>query len=270
MKKASIFVSLAGIAAMALPFSAVAQDEEAATDAPLPLSDVWMMVVKPGMGAEFDAAMAAHMQFRKDAGESRDWVAYRVAVGHNMAPIQYRSCCFDWADLDDLVAEGAELALRDDFNANVAQYVDHIHHYIEEFDWENSHWPDTGTSGPYFGVTTWTNKQGRGPESNEAKTALSQVGKTEGWTSDDNNWLWISRIGGDYTTSIVSSYENYADMAPPEQSYYDFVVEKLGEVEANELYDAFSSGFDDAEYTVWQHDESISTPADEDEDDGAE
>lgn len=263
MKKTSHLVSFVGIAALMLPLSSIAQDEEA--EAPAPLSDVWMVVVKPGMEAQFNEAMAAHVRFRKDAGESREWQAYRVAVGHNMAPIQFRSCCFDWADLDTGVTENEELGISADFNENVAQYVEHFHHYLERTDWDNSHWPDTGTSGPYYGVTSWTHKQGRGPESNDAKELMSQLAKDEGYASDDNNWLWLSRLAGDNRTAIVSSFENYADMAPPEQSFYEFTVEKLGEVEADEMFADFAGGFSNSDYTIWILDESISTPADEED-----
>lgn len=264
MKKTSILVSLAGIAALLLSLSLTAQEEEAA-EAPPPLSDVWMVVVNAGMAADFDAAMAAHMQFRKDAGESRDWQAYRVAVGHNMSPIQFRSCCFDWADLDAHEAENIDKGIGENFNANVAQYVEHYHHYIEETDWENSHWPDDGTSGPYYGVTSWKNKQGRGPASNDAKEKLSQLGITGGWANDDNNWLWFSRIGGDSMTAIVSSYANYADMEEEDPTFFEFVAEELGAEEAGATFGAFGNGFEDSDYTIWVLDESISTPADEEE-----
>lgn len=264
MIKISKWTSLASLAILALPLALTAQ-EEGADDAPAPLSDVWMIVVKSGMQAEFDAAMETHIRFRNDAGESRDWQGYRVAVGHNMAPIQMRSCCFNWADFDVHAAEITEKGLRADFTANVAPYVDHIHHYVESSDWENSHWPEEGTSGPYYAVTSWTIKQGRGPESSDAKGKMSQLAKEEGWASDDNNWLWLSRTaGGDAMTMLVSSYDNYADMEPPEQSFYEFVVEQIGEVEADEMFNDFGGGFDDSDYTIWVHDPGISTPADDD------
>ena len=264
MKKTSYLVSLAGVAALMLPLSLVAQDEE--TEAPKPLSDVWVVVVKPGMEAQYDAAMATHMQFRKDAGEARTWQAYRVAVGHNLTPIQLRSCCFDWADLDVNRAENTEKGLNENFQATVGQYVDHYHHYLEQTDWENSHWPETGTSGPYYGVTSWKNKQGRGPASGVAKETLSQLGITGGWASDDNNWLWLSRIGGDSVTAIVSSFENYADMAPEDPTFFEFVTEELGAEEAGAVFGAFGNGFDDSDYTIWYWDKTISTPEDEEED----
>ncbi len=261
MKRTAFLVSMAGIAALVLPLSLMAQDEP--TEAPEPLSDVWIMVVKPGMEEDFNAAMAAHVQFRKDAGESRSWQAYRVAVGHNMAPIQYRSCCFSWADLDDFEAEGTEKGLGENFQENVAQYVEHYHHYLEASDWENSHWPETGTSGPYYGVTSWKDKQGRGPAADQAKEKLSQLGITGGWATDDNNWLWLSRIGGDSITAIASSYENYAQMEEQEPTFFEFIMEELGAEEGGKLFNAFGTGFEDSDYTIWKHDESISTPADE-------
>lgn len=260
MKRTSVWASLVGIAALALPLSLVAQD---AQDAPPPLSDVWVMVVKPGMQAEFDEAVAKHLKFRKEAGEARSWQAYRVVLGHNMTPIGFRSCCFDWADLDAFAAADEEKGFTANFNANVGQYVDHFHHYFETSDWENSHWPETGTSGPFFAVTTWTNKQGGGSAWEVAMAEMSQLAKTKGWATDENNWLWLSRVGGDEMISIVSSYENYADMAPPEQSFFEYAAEKLGEEAAGKMFNAFGSGFEDSDYTVWKLDESISTPVDD-------
>ena len=263
MKRTSFLVSLAGIAALTLPLSLVAQEDG---DAPPPLSDVWVMVVKPGMMAEFNEAMATHVQFRKDAGESRTWDAFRVAVGHNMTPIGVRSCCFEWADLDVFEAENEALGLTANFNENVGRYVEHFHHYFERSDWANSHWPDTGTGGPYYAVTSWVDKAGSGPEAAAAREAMSQFAKNEGWADEDNNWLWYSRVGGNEITSLVSSYDNYADMAPPEQSFFEYAAEKLGEEEAGKMFKAFGSGFEDSDYTIWKYDESISTPKDEEED----
>jgi hypothetical protein len=266
MKKTSYLVGLVSVAALMLPLSLIAQDEDADAEAPAPLSDVWIVVVKPGMETQFNEAMATHLQFRKDAGASNTWQAYRVAVGHNITPIQFRSCCFTWADLDDNRAEDEEKGLNENFGATVAQYVEHYHHYLEETDWENSHWPETGTSGPYYGVTSWKNKQGRGPASDNAKEKLSQLGITGGWASDDNNWLWMSRIGGDSVTAIVSSYANYAEMEDDDPTFFEFVTEELGAEEAGATFGAFSNGFEDSDYTIWVLDESISTPEDEEDD----
>lgn len=263
MKNTSFLASLAGLAIVTIPLGLSAQEDPG--DAPPPLSDVWVMVVKPGMNAEFDAAMAAHIRFRKNAGESRDWNAYRVAVGHNMKPIAFRSCCFDWADLDAHEAESDELGLVEHFGENVGQYVDHFHHYLEKSDWKNSHWPDEGTSGPYFGVTTWTVNQGSGPSASAAKDKMSQLALNEGWAKDDNNWLWFSREVGNAEITLVSSFENFADMAPDEQTFFEFAAENLGDEEAAAMFSDFGSGFEQSEYAIWKLDESLSTPRDDEE-----
>lgn len=261
MKKISILAGLTGLVIVSLPFSLIAQEGEA----PPPLSDVWIMVVKPGMNDEFDEAMAAHMRFRKTAGESREWNAFRVVAGHNMQPVGFRSCCFEWADFDAHEAENEELGLADHFNANVGRYVDHFHHYFETSDWANSHWPDEGTNGPYYGVTRWTVKQGAGAAADEAKDKMSQLALNEGWANDDNNWLWFSREIGNEEIALVSSFKSYADMEPPEQSFFEFAAEQMGEAEAAAMFDAFGSGFEDSEYTIWRLDETLSTPPDDDD-----
>jgi hypothetical protein len=263
MKKTSIIVGMICSAALIVPLSVTSQEEEAP---PGPLSDVWLIVPKAGMDVQFAEAVAAHMQFRVDAGEERTWQGYRVAVGHTLNVIQFRSCCFEWAGIDANEAEDVELDLSANWNENVDQYVDHYHHYLETADWENSHWPfpDDATAGPYYGVTSWTNKEGRGPASNRAREKLSELAKEHGWTDAGNEWLWLSREAGKPVTMIVSSHENYADMAPAEQGFFEFIAEKIGEEEAGALFAAFGSGFTDSDYTIWVLDEDLSTSESDD------
>jgi hypothetical protein len=254
MKRTTTFVGLILSALFIVPLTAFAQEDEAMGE----LADVWIMVPKAGMEAQFSAAAAAHIKFRAEAGESRTWQAYRVVIGHNVNIIQYRSCCSTWADQDAYEAEDAEKGLSANWNENVHQYVEHYHHYIERMDLDISHWPD-GTEGPYFGVTTWSDKQGAGPASGQAQEKLSQLAKEHGWGDAGNEWIWLSRIGGKPVTVLVSPYENFADMAPPEQSFFEFIAEKIGAEEAGAIFADFSSGFTGSDYTVWKLDEALST-----------
>ena len=260
MKKASLIVSFAGVAALMLPFGLLADSHEEGTER-APVSDIWYVVPKRGMEAQFTEAMAAHMAFRAEAGESRDWGAYRVVAGHEISPIAFRSCCFEWAELDAHEAEDTEKGLSANFNENVDQYVEHYHHYLERIDWENSHWPEN--NGPFYRVTTWTIKQGAGPGTEEARRTLSDVALNQGWAEADHNWVWLSRIVGKPITQIVTSYENYADMAPTEPSFPEFVTEKLGAEEAAAVLSQFGSGFTSADVTIWKYDASLSTLSDD-------
>jgi hypothetical protein len=116
----------------------------------------------------------------------------------------------------------------------------------------------------YYGVTTWTWKEDAGPGPNEARKKFSQMAKSEGWGEAGNEWLWASRIGGKPTMYIVSGFDNYADMAPPEQSFYDFLVEKMGdEEEVQKTFATFNSGFSSSDYTVWTQIEELSIESDD-------
>lgn len=253
---------IAVFAAMVFPLGALADHHEE-QEQPAPLTDVWLMVPKQGMQAEFTEAAKKHMAFRAEAGDSRTWMAFRPAIGHNMNVVHYRACCFDYADQDAYIAEEEKLGLDAHWNENVDQYVDHYHHYLESNDWQNSHWPE-GSKGPYFGATSWTWKQGAGPGPNEMRKKISQMAKNEGWAEAGHNWLWLERIGGEPKIAIVTSFESFADMAPDEQSIFEFIAEKTGSVEeASKMFKKFGSGFESSDYTVWVYDADLSTPSSE-------
>lgn len=258
MKK---LMSIIAIAAMLLPFGTLAEHHE---DERGPLTDVWVMVPKQGMEAQFEEAAAAHMAYRTEQGDSRDWQAYRVVVGSKLNVYQWRYCCFDWGDHDGYIVEDQEKGLGANWNENVHQYVDHYHHYMDEMDWENSHWPQGEERGPYYGVTSWAWKMGAGPGPSEARKKLSQIAKKEGWGEAGNRWLWHERVGGKPTLMIAASFKDFADMAPPEQSFFEFLSEHMDSPEeVSALFTEFGSGFSSSDYTVWMHDEKLSAPNDD-------
>ncbi len=63
---------------------------------------------------------------------------------------------------------------------------------------------------------------------------------------------------------IVSSYANYAEMEPPETSFYDFIVGELGEEAAGKMFADFSSGYSSSDYTIWEHRPELSAAPSED------
>lgn len=258
MKKLAVITGFIGVVALIAPLSLFADEAEEA--APPPLSDVWIVVPKIGMEGQFQDAVAAEAKARTELGDTHQWQAYTVEIGHKLSAVQFRACCFNWADLDTYVAESDERGYNDYWNENVDQYVGHMYRYLDYTDWENSNWADGENDGPYFGVTTWTVKQGAGPASSEALKKISQVAINEGW---DGQWLWLSRIGGKPKTAVVSSFEKYADMAPPEQNLFEFMTEKLGAEEAAAMFADFASGFTGSDYTVWKHHPGMSDPGDD-------
>ncbi|MBT8101728.1 MAG: hypothetical protein KJO95_02095 [Gammaproteobacteria bacterium] len=251
------FSALVAIAILTVtPFAALADSHE---KTPV-LDDVWLVLPKQGMGAEFFEAAEAHMKWRAEQDESRDWQAYTVVLGDNPNIVMFRSGLFDWPDMDGFVAEDGAKGFGAHWNENVDPYVDHYHHYFERMDFKNSYWPEEETDFRYYGVTTWVWKEDAGNESTEARKKLSKLALENGWGEQGNNWLWHTRIGGKPELRIVSGFEDFADMAAPEPSFFEFLTEHLGSEEAaGEIFDAFNSGFKSSDYTVWARNPSLST-----------
>jgi len=255
MRRSSFFTTLLGTAMLFIPLGLWAQDDERA-----PLSDVWMVMPKQGMAMKFEEAVRSHMAYRRDVGDSRNWVAYSASIGSNPQLYQFRAGDLNWADQDAYVAEDEEKGLGSHWFANVDQYVDHYHHYMERSDFEHSHWPADLGQHSYYGVTSWTWKEGAGPATEQAREQLSQIAMDGGWGEMGNHWLWLSRIGGKPTLMIVNAFDDFADMEPPEQSFFDFVTEQLGSAEdAGKIFAQFGAGFADSSYTVWAHRPDLST-----------
>ncbi len=253
MKKTSLITSMLGTAILLIPLSISAQDDRA------PLSDVWYVMPKQGMVSQFEAAVKQHIAFRRDAGESREWEAYTASVGSNPTLYQWRSSGLTWADMDSYTVEDQQKGLTANWFANVDQFVDHYHHYVERSDYENSHWPADLGQHPYYAVTTWKIKSGTGPGPSDALKELSKIAMEEGWSERGNNWLWHSRIGGESAMMIASELDNFAAMEPPEQDFFDFVSEKRSAEEAGRLFAAFSAGYVDSTFTIWAHRPDLST-----------
>ena len=214
--------------ALTLPICAFAQDDEDAV-----LTDVWVFVPKAGMEDKFRDSARKYMEWRVKQNDSRSYSAFVPIVGDNMKPTMYRACCFAWADQDEYGKEATEKGYGPKFNEMMAPYIDHMHRYIERYDYDNSHWTDSD-KGPYYGVTTWWLDEGYNPEAYAARIKMSEIAK-DGWGSDSNQWLWITREGGSPTLAIVTPYSNWAEMAPLEVSFRDHAIEKIGEEDADAL-----------------------------------
>ncbi|NNL04079.1 MAG: hypothetical protein HKO85_02235, partial [Xanthomonadales bacterium] len=94
--------------------------------------------------------------------------------------------------------------------------------------------------------------------SSEARKKFSKIAKEEGWAGDEHQWLWSSRIGGKSKLLLVVPHSDFADMTPPETTFYEFMTTKMSADEADAMFDNFGSGFSGSEFTVWMHREDLS------------
>jgi hypothetical protein len=134
----------------------------------------------------------------------------------------------------------------------MSQFVDGVSHYLSYIDMENSHWGDEGGPFTYFGVSTMTVKSGKYMDFEAMKAKYAQMAKEHNWADGKIYWAWTSRIGGEPQESLIAPFKDYADMAPPEQSFREFVIETVGEEKAQAMYAKFSATFVDEDYTIWK------------------
>jgi len=261
MSKTRLAGGLVGFVALLFSFGALADEHEEERGA---ISDVWIFKIKRGMEDEFTDAMKKHIAVRKEMGESRSWSAYRAEVGKHPGLIMYRSPPMSYADHDAYLAQDFS-AMGEDFNKNIDPLVDHFHHYIDTYDYKNSHWPDDeSTEGPLFTVVSRKWKPGGFGASNKAREKMSQIALNDGWAEKGYNWLWVSNTGGAPTQSIVFSRADYAAMAPTGDDFGAWLAEQVGSEEAaSEIFNDWLSGFSSTDVTIWRHDPDISTPSDD-------
>ncbi len=232
-----------------LPLSAMADEE------PGPLAEMWLVTVDISDMGKFQSALKDHLALRTEKGDPWKWQVYTTVVGENLDQIAIRYCCISWADVDSYAKwENDNPEIFTDWMEKVDPYVNKTERYFEQMDWKNSHWAEEANTSKLFGVTEWVVKGEHGVDFAAAREKMSQIAINQGWATDERNWIWATTIGGRKTESVVVPYENYAAMAPDEESFYAFLTKQLGSEEAAaELLKAFNSATWGSSYTVWQH-----------------
>lgn len=234
-------------------FSTVATAQEAEEEKTPNLASVWVMTIKTGMYDQFMDAAADHMAFRKEKADSRAWQVYTPVLGEDIATtISFRYCCFDWSDEDAAAAEAIEKGFGEHWTANVDQFVESYAHYLSAIDMENTNWGDEEGPFTYFGLNTMTIKPGKYADFEAMKTKFAQMAKEHNWKDLKLYWAWTSRIGGKPEETLIAPFKDYADMAPPEPSFRELVIETVGEEKAMAMFAKFSATISEEDYTVWK------------------
>ncbi len=261
MKNASKMLLLSLYASMLylLPLSAMAEDE------PGPLAEMWMVTVKNGHLGNLQEALKEHSAFRAEHGDPWKWQVYASVVGKNLDQIAIRHCCVNWADVDSYEQwNRGNPEVTSHWYETVGPHVEKVEHYFEQIEWDESNWNAAAGSSRLFGVTEWTIKGGYAADFAATREKMSQIAINQGWATAGKNWLWAKTIGGRETQSIVIPYNNYAAMAPGEESFYAFLAKHLGSEEAaGELLKTFSSATWGSKYTVWEHRPDLSMGTDD-------
>lgn len=223
------------------------------------LADVWYVEVKTGMDDQFTEAFKDHIKYRNRKSDPRKYKTYAPIIGDKIDYYVVRYCCFTWADMDAYREWGRTAKAGEHWNENVDPFVENYRHHIQQIDMTNSNWPEDDDHFQLFGVTTYKHKMGKGGSIEASKAALAGAAKEGGWP---RNWAFMRAVGGHGAVELVTPFASYADMAPPEENFYQFLVRNHGEEKARQLLDDWSDNFHASKYTVYRHIPDMSMDAD--------
>ena len=234
-----------------------------AQDSPLPLAEVWIATPNPDHASDFYKGVTAHMAFRSENGDPREWQVYTPLLGDDLGRVAFRACCFSWAD-QDAYQEWSEKSdeVNAHFNKHVAPHVVKWEHYFDTQNWKNSHWVEDD-SYKLFAVTQFQVKPGHAADFNAARDKLLQVALNQGWATDNHPWLWAARVGGNPTESIIIPHKNFASMDRDEETFSRFLSKHMGDDAAAALMQQFSSATLGSNYQIWKHEEKYSMSSDD-------
>ena len=136
------------------------------------------------------------------------------------------------------------------------------HHY-SEVDFENSHWPEAEGDPAFVAVTTYHIKVGSWQAFNAAKADISQIAINNGWAEAGHAWGWTSAVNGPASVSLAIPESNYADLAGPDPSFFQFLSEHLGsEDEARAKFAALTDATKHITYEIYAHRPDLSSISD--------
>ncbi|MDX1556280.1 MAG: hypothetical protein R3212_09660 [Xanthomonadales bacterium] len=259
MIKLSTFCIRATLSALvfAIATPAMAQDGP-----PGNVAEMWTVYVDFANQPAFEEAVKGYMALAKEMNAPQHWEAYKKNTGDDFDAYYFRTCCFSWADRDAIDAwHEANPALQENWNANAHPHVSGYEHDFETIDFENSHWPEDMAEPKFVGVTTHKLKSGSGQQFNAVKDELSQIAKNHGWSEQGHEWAWVESVNGKYSVSLAIPHMDYADMADPDPSFFEFLSGHLGSDEAAAAkFEAFSSAIEGSYYEIYTHYPDLSTP----------
>lgn len=241
--------------AVLLAFSLAVQADDDESDDAGNIAEAWMMTVDMASQPAFEEAFKAHLEVRKQHDDPFEWHTYVQETGNAMSTYLVRACCFAWADKDSYETWGEENPeVSADWGENVHPHVSSYGHHYSTVDFANSNWPEDAGNHQFVGVTDYQVKNGHGQAFELVKGELSQIALNEGWAEAGHHWAWTAAVDGPNTVHLVIPHENYADMAAPEQTFFQFLSEHLGSDEAAaEIFQRFNAATDGSEYNIFRH-----------------
>ena len=243
-KKVLIMVTaLAMLGSMSVAF---AQDEEKNDD----LARVAIITAKDGHGKALEEAIVEYHHFMgsKEGAMRYHWFSY--VTGPDTGKYLARSGDHNYEDFDakhDWDEEASEK-----FASMVQPHIKNAVVTITKGNEEMGIWPDSLEDYPYYSVTHWHVKSGKGNEFNEGLKKIDGILKEGDWP---NYYTFIRPVSGGVgnTVMVVSPRKSFADMAPKEPEFMEIMSKAMGEDEAKAFMADWGSTFKSGKNGLLKH-----------------
>jgi len=233
---------------LTIPAVCFADDDTDKKDPQL-IADVWIMTPKAGHEADFYAALKEHVKFRTEKNDPRTWQVSNPVTGDNTNTYLIRACCFEWSTQDSYTEWAESSGVQKHWGETASQHVDSYNHDFIVIDTKNSHWIE-GTIVNYVGVRRIKVKNGSHTQMNNSIKSLSKFGIDNKWP---HSWSWTYPVSGSSDVNFIIPFENYAAMAPLEESFYQYVLRvHESKDEAMKLFDEYSDSIESSTYTIYK------------------
>ncbi|MEE8477693.1 MAG: hypothetical protein V3S19_04950 [Gemmatimonadales bacterium] len=192
------------------------------------LARTYTVKPKVGMGAQFEAALGEHAQWRIANNDPWTWGVSMVETGENLGTYGIRSGGHSWTDFDAYDAGFGPQGLVH-WNATVAPLVESITSTISSTDDDLSRRPPEGFTLAFVTVTKFQLRPGRQVEFNQLVRQATEILKEGGFPG---YWVWSSPVSGGGPgpyTNLVGLNSSWGDMADPDPSMEAVLMAKLGQ-----------------------------------------
>lgn len=209
---------------------------------------LYVMKTLPGHGMQFEQALAAHAEWRRQHHDPWSWSVSQVVAGSDLGVWFIRSAGHTWADLDAYDAGFARESLEP-FMRDVAPHLENISSMVTTADTVNVRWPTDQAAIRFVQLVDFYLIPGKRDQFMEVVGKFHQaIVKTDFPTHYSFNW---SEAGGPGDViRLALPYNSWADMAPPETPMGAMIAEVYGPEEAKAMGERFDATYRRVETTV--------------------
>jgi len=201
------------------------------------LHKMFYVKLKTGHTGAFYEKLAEHAAWRRENGDPWTWWVHTIVNGENDGDCVIRSGGVSWAEMDEyeefLAKGGAK------FWKTVGEHIEDTSSWISMGDKRFARWHPDMEKINLISVISYELKPGSQKDFTDAVQVYHDaIAEHDFPTYYQFSWPINGSSGNGVTLALF--FENYADMAPPEEKMQEFMKRVLGEEEAQAAVDKFT------------------------------